>query len=164
MTDEEWIELGRRAVACEGWRWMPGMRCTHRWTGGIRVLADEEGEQSESYVVLPDAAGNAVMTIDECGIMGGFPDADSAYPFVPDLRDPATLGCLLALVRGAWPNVVIWVARDCAVDPLDDTEYMLNDVEGWTVCGGCGDDYVGCFGSGKTEAAALIAALEAANE
>lgn len=95
-------ELERRAVACAGWRWLPGMRCTHRWTGGIRVLADESGEQSESYVVLPDGDGNAVMTIDECGIMGGFPEAQSAYPFVPDLADPATLGCLLALVREAW--------------------------------------------------------------
>jgi hypothetical protein len=72
-TEKEWIELGRRAIACKAWRWMPGMRCTHRWTGGIRVLADEDGEQSEAYVVLPDADGNAVMTIGECGIMGGFP-------------------------------------------------------------------------------------------
>lgn len=25
MTEQEWNELGRRAVASKGWRWMPGM-------------------------------------------------------------------------------------------------------------------------------------------
>ena len=105
--------LAKRAVACKAWRWLPGMRCTHRWAGGIRVLADEDGKQSEAYVVLPDADGNAVMKIDECAIMGDFSDADSANPFLPDLTDPATLGCLLALVREAWgdPGASVWHDR-----------------------------------------------------
>jgi hypothetical protein len=94
-------DLARRFVACKHWRWMPGMRCVHRWTGGIRVLADENGEQSESYVVVPGARGNAVMAVGECGIMGSFPGAGSPYPLLPDLTDPATLGCILALVRDA---------------------------------------------------------------
>ena len=135
MTDQEWQDLGRRAVACKHWRWLPGMAFTTRGGAGTRFRCSDDG-------IRQGAAP--------------FPTA------IPDFRDPATLGCLLALVREAWPNVVIWVARDCAVDPLDDAEYMLDDVEGWTVCGGCGDDYVGCFGSGKTEADALVAALEVA--
>ena len=138
MTDEQWQELGRRAVACKGWRWMPGMLARYEATAWCRVT------EANSIGCPPRYRP---------------PNPRQAWP---DLRDPATLGCVLALVREAWPNVVIWVARDCAVDPLDDTEYMLDDVEGWTVCGGCGDDYIGCFGSGKTEAAALVAALEAA--
>ena len=55
--------LGRRAVACSHWRWLPGM------------LTD---------------VGERVTDPDIC-YLGTF----------PDLSDPATLGCLLALVREA---------------------------------------------------------------
>jgi hypothetical protein len=162
MTPEQ-KDLARRFVECEHWRWMPGMRCTHRWTGGIRVLVEENGQQSESYVVLPDADGNAVMTIDECGIMGGFPNADSSYPFLPDLTDTATLGCILALVRQCFAYAVIWTSRDCTVDALDPDSFCMDETEGWTVCIGTVDDYVGELGRGATEAEALLSALEIAS-
>ena len=55
--------LARRAVACAGWRWLPGM-------------VDEYGDRAT--IVEPDGS------------------------ILPDLTDPATLGCLLALVREAW--------------------------------------------------------------
>ena len=69
MTDEQ-TALARRAVACKGWRWMPGMR----WR-----TEDDRGRLDDFQ---PE-------------YMGRPPDA------LPDLTDPATLGCLLALVREA---------------------------------------------------------------
>jgi hypothetical protein len=64
MSQEQMIELARRAVTCRGWRWMPGMADCY----GRRL---REGDW-----------------------------LDPAAEF-PDLTDPATLGCLLALVREA---------------------------------------------------------------
>ena len=85
---EQIEELARRAVACKRWRWMPGMlsnkdlrvtRCKE-----LRVTrCDDDG-----YVV---GYYENLSYIAEC-----VPDS------LPDLRDPATLGCLLALVREAW--------------------------------------------------------------
>ena len=144
-------DLARRFVACKHWRWMPGMRCTHRWTGGIRVLADENGEQSESYVVVPGARGNAVMAVGECGIMGSFPGVGSPYPLLPDLTDPATLGCILALVRRAYDKSDVYV-----------TPYRRPfGPEQW-ICWRLKNDTSSAVGRGSSEAEALLLALEAA--
>jgi len=80
----------------------------------------------------------------------------------PDLTDPATLGCLLTLVREALSYEHVWIARDCVVDPLDDDEYIVGKRGGWTVWGASHDEFVKTCGSGSTEAEALVAALEAA--
>jgi hypothetical protein len=63
---------------------------------------------------------------------------------IPDLDDPATLGCLLALVRRAW--------NDQRINTLPTTD------GGWAVADG-DDDWI-C--TGTTEAEALVGALEAA--
>ena len=84
MTDDQAMELGRRVVACAGFRWCAGMRALYpdddgpRWTQ--RVVADDEGN----------------------GVLAPGPSA------VPDLRDPGTVGGLLALVREAWGDP-LWV-------------------------------------------------------
>jgi len=140
------VDLAKRAVACNGWRWMPGMRATHRHCSPIRVLVRDDGEGYECHIVAPGPDGNEIQCIDECGVMGSFPGADgSAYPVLPDLDDPATLGCLLALVREAWgdPRIYVWTPG-----PLPR----------WHVRGYSCAPAVG----GATEAEALVAALEAA--
>ena len=77
---EQIEELARRAVACKRWRWMPGMLSGR----DLRVSrCDDDG-----YVV---GYYENLSYIAEC-VSGS----------TPDLSDPATLGCLLALVREAW--------------------------------------------------------------
>lgn len=109
--------LGRRAVACKHWQWMPGMAVLGGFAGVDRLVTDKFG-------------------------MVHVPDADAGM--VPDLSDPATLGCLLALVRSAErvPALVVgtWMAGGWFVNPSR---------------GGRPHTY-------PTEAEALVAALEAA--
>jgi hypothetical protein len=84
---------------------------------------------------------------------GGWYDGEAAG-LLPDLADPATLGCLLALVREAW-------------EPRRGTDHIASTVHtstGWGVGARVGSE---CFASiilpaFSSEAAALIAALEAA--
>ena len=79
MTDEQ-IALSRRAVACRGWRWMPGM-------------LDDDG----CTVCSASDDGYLLLASSEDSIVGWWPVAER----LPDLSDAATLGCLLALVRAA---------------------------------------------------------------
>jgi hypothetical protein len=129
-------ELAEKAVACEGWRWMAGM------------------------LARPVGGGFPVRL--NCKPTPHMPDAGNVR-YEPDLTDPATLGCLLALVRAALSYEHVWLARDCVVDPLDDDEYTVDERGGWTVWGAPLDNgFVQNCGSGATEAEALVEALEAA--
>jgi hypothetical protein len=119
MTDEQ-IALAKRAVACKGWRWMPGM-LVHV---GFRVVWVDE-TTLRSF----DERGNEMYGSTDC--------------LLPDLTDPATLGCLLALVRDAYGDHRI-VARP---DPEEQVWYVITQY---------GGSWAG------NEAEALVAALEAA--
>ena len=75
---------------------------------------------------------------------------ESRYPRsvrVPDWRDPATLGCLLAMVRKAWGDDEIYFGSS-----LNTKRKRWS----WVMRG------VDRIGQGDTEAEALLAALEAA--
>ena len=140
MTDEQWIELGRRAVACRGWRWLPGML----------TMPDCDGRTWRFASIPPDV----LCTVQESGrrLRHGCRRAG----LVPDLRDPATVGCLLALVREAH--------GDASGGPVPVTAADRGDTSGgppvWFVVwshGPCGDPF---HRAEPTEAAALVAALE----
>ena len=135
MTDEM-LALARRAVACKGWRWMPGM-LTDEGRRVMRVWPDDLG------IKWSHLLDNRVVR-----------DADA----LPDLTDPATLGCLLALVREAWGDPSkLWdghveVRRDHRI--LFFVVSFRHDASGALV-----ED---TLATGDTEAEALVAALEGA--
>ena len=120
------IKLGQRAVACKGWRLMPGM-------------ADQFGRRVMQ--VYPDELGFRWSHLLENNVVR---DADA----LPDLSDPATLGCLLTLVREAWKDPAL-----CVVLDTSDGSWCVGRWEDGLAIRGRG---------GATEAAALVAALEGA--
>jgi hypothetical protein len=90
MTDEQ-IALARRAVAFRGWRWMRGM--------AVRPVLEDGSVEDVTGVVVQFMGALPVVW---------WPDLNSRLihtsqdHLLPDLTDPATMGCLLALVREAW--------------------------------------------------------------
>ena len=146
-------ELARRAVACKHWRWLPGMlsrcatptrRAAYRWLavdtrhyGIVCVVEDKHGRPCRSVATLQ-------------------PGPDD----MPDLTDPATLGCLLALVHeavdpmrapGDWPMVCPY-----------QSQAKKWGVGAWLNESGKATFAALVLPTYDTEAAALVAALEAA--
>ena len=121
-------ELAQRAVACKHWRWMSRM-------------VDTTGRTFISYADCGEAAWLWVAE-DGCEWL-------PVEGRLPDLTDPATLGCLLALVREAWG------CDGLTCQPL----LTEGGVHGWLV-------YMDANRRTReiaaTEAEALVAALEAA--
>lgn len=124
------FELAKRAVTCKNWKWMPGMRyTTDRWLEGFDRVIDQ-----------PDRAAFADWL---------------RKGRIPELSDPATIGCLLDLVRKAWPIAPANVNHHGAYSP-EKGHYHF-----WS-CSYCtGEKWEQAHG--ETEAEALVIALEASN-
>ena len=135
MTDEEWKKLGNLAEHCERFRWLPGM--LGRYGNKCRPRLTEES-RVPGRLFTPGPHGTW-----------------------PDFRDPATLGCLLELVRDVVAFDEVWVARDCYADSITGRSAATLR-ESWTVYGERSHDFVRQIASGPTPAHALVAALEAA--
>jgi hypothetical protein len=125
MTEEQ-IALAKRAVACKGWRWMPGMLTVENFRC---IWSDAWQIELASYAAYNHRRSHLKSEL-------------------PSLTDPATLGCLLALVREHHKEPRL------AVVPTG---------KGWSVSRvwlRCPHDRVA--GVHTLEAEALVAALEAA--
>ena len=89
MTDNM-IELGKRTVACRGFRWMRGMlrQDDYRYVGSGVWARWSDVHSLTTALHSPDQW--------------------------PDLTDAATIGCLLALVRVAYgdPYASVWYSSD----------------------------------------------------
>jgi hypothetical protein len=138
VTDEEAKALGLRAVVCPGWRLMPGVvDCD-----GVRVLRVGEHTIDAFDPRANGIGGQVVMRAERLG--------------PPDFRDPATLGCLLELVRQSHGrDASAQLHRFCGdlwEPPCGDEE------EAWWVSV---SDHMQLFDEADTEAEALVVALEA---
>lgn len=84
-------KLGQRAIACSKWRWMPGMLDSQGFRL-LRVILHDGSWWAENENHHPELDKEATRYY---------------YPKLPDLTDPATLGCLLSLIREAWGNKIV---------------------------------------------------------
>ena len=122
MNDEFAETLGQRLMACKGFRWMAGMLDMD----GHRVLKVYNGK--------PVICGDGI--IDD--------------PPAPDLRDPATKGCAMALMRDRWPEAATFCAAP-GVWTIDAPD------EKWETVWILGEDTQHMV---STEAEAIVAAME----
>ena len=134
---EDYEVLANRAIACCHWKWLNGMRTID----GERICEVTSSEVLGWHKDLLDCADGMVQLV----------PFKHSVP-VPDLTDPATLGCLEQLVKDAYGVPHIWVevrygqrARVLSPDNFSEGARMLSE---WQI---------------GTEAAALVAALEAAH-
>ena len=132
--------LALRAKQAKKWRWMPAMRWIETRP---RPLEDIVGRVED----LRPRNGSDIR-----------PDA------LPDLEDPATMGCLLALVRQAWRCPTVYVRQS-------GTRRASDGIVAWEVCDlwldaeackALGADREGSVGSWghASETEALVFALE----
>jgi hypothetical protein len=155
-------ELGKRAVACQGWKWLPGMlgwRTNHKGEQvRVRFVESVEDQELVDPRVHERKPSNTLIVASGHVVVDGWHEVST---ILPDLRDPATLGCLLQLVRDAWGDDRAYL---CDFEGYDSVEWGVvskiwdekRNEEGpkaWFSC---------LLGDGPTEAEALVYALEKA--
>ena len=122
-------DLAKRAVACKAWRWQEGMLVLLAGWRVVRLVHDT-GIGDFHGVVL--ATGRYLRLPME---------SDS----IPDPNDPATIGCLMQMLRDKYPTAEIEISW---LPASDTTTIRIDDGHQWLA------------GKGATLAEALVAALE----
>lgn len=154
MTDEQ-TELAKRAVACRGFRWMPGMLA-------VRIQSPVFFSEGADPTRLVGRSYRVTEVRESTVHCAGEAFLKTLLNFAPDLTDPATLGCLLALVRDVYGDPSLYVR-------LSGTTRESDGLRAWEVLGWLDPQHSpdGRGGSWRgwgyaSEAEALVAALEAA--
>jgi hypothetical protein len=132
-------ELAKRAIACKHWRWMPGMLVTFPPT----VCTCRRNQLVPTVRLIPADIGGC-FNIHENGVCGVEKIPKRSFP---NLTDPATLGCLLALVREALGDE----RAHCEHCEMGDLWEVWRHDEGHAPL---------WISFGETEAEALVSALE----
>ena len=101
-VNPEMIELAKRAVACRGWRWLPGMLGwrpdNHGVPHSIRFVKGVESMEALAGVGTGPLVASGYATCD------GYWRSDDV---TPDLTDPATLGCLISLIQESYNKKIV---------------------------------------------------------
>lgn len=104
MTDEQAMELGKR--------WMECLKDT-QFPFGARLLPDKHGRVYRTYGSVDEFGFVRLGLIQESGrvLRTSVQHRDL---WIPDLRDPATMGCLLSQVLGMSPRMTVETGRNIA--------------------------------------------------
>lgn len=102
MTEKE-ISIAKRLVQSPNWKWMPGMLALKTNEVGevipVRLLPNVNYEQVASTTISSTHPSERRI------IQSGYTKTKSWLnldDLIPDLRDPATLGCIHHLIRKLW--------------------------------------------------------------
>ena len=170
----ELVALARRAVACPEWQWMPGMlaqRTTHpsvqerggpqtvpvRFAEGVQLGGGagmgKPTELADPYDVELTPSGERHVASAHAVVDGWHRVAN----LLPDLTDPATLGCILTLVRETWGSDQCFCRQE---DTPAGAKWFVLCPTPKQLVDRIGAGWHGPF-IGNTEAEALVGALEA---
>ena len=162
--DDAMQALAQRAVKCKAWRWLPGMQAVK---DASILCASADASEVYRCVVGAEGGDDAIWCSHEGDTSIGGEELGAYWLdgcAAPDLTDRATVLLLLDLVRDAWGDP--WAQNEPAGfgEPASEhpsvgfgvTPPGLWRVIAWPPA------IRRTLGEGKTEAEALVAALEAA--